>query len=92
MEAESRHLTFDELADMEPRLEDLRRMAGTFDPVHPDYNPNVVWSRLLKPGIDQLVGYGRIYKSGHSALRTPEAYDRACIEINRALPDHLEVA
>jgi hypothetical protein len=78
-------LTFDHLADLEPRLEDLEaailalrrtRRRGRFC-------ANEVWYRRFKPRLQLLVGWEA---RGDSVLTTTQAYDTAYEYLYDLLP------
>ena len=57
--AESRPLTFDELARLEPRLKDLELRAQRFQPTVCDECEVNIWYREIKPLLLRIVGYDR---------------------------------
>jgi hypothetical protein len=81
-----KHLAFDDLADLEPRLEELEaeilalrrfRRRGPFC-------ANEVWYRRFKPRLRLLVGWEA---RGHPVLTTAQAYDVAYEHLYELLPD-----
>lgn len=77
-------LTFRELAEIEPELQDLLEQALSVSDRNPKYCADTVWYHELKPQLVRLVGFAA--KNPNKRLHTSYAYDLAYETIYDALP------
>lgn len=84
-----KYLSWEELVELEPRLDRLRKEIELIkdDDPSPDtfFCANGTWKQLFLWRFLELVGWSR--KSGDPRLRTSEAYDVAHFKLYNLLPD-----
>jgi hypothetical protein len=80
-------LTFEHLAELEPRLELLAEICRNYrkKPLRQPFCANEIWYEILKPQLLRLVGWTR--RPAHDVLSSSDAYDIAYNTLYRHLPD-----
>ena len=83
---ETRGLTWDEMVEIEPRLDDLLERVECSRPSEDrsNFNYEICWGRFKEP-LAELVGWHR--RRGDERLRTTQAYDTAYRTLWKALHD-----
>jgi hypothetical protein len=78
--------TFEALAEIEPRLAELKQEAASVvDDGGKSFCANRVWYSRFKPRLNSLVGFDR--DTGPAVIRSCNAWDLAIRVIYRELPD-----
>lgn len=77
-------LTFKQLTEIEPRLQNLFDEASKYRPNRARFCANDVWFTIFKPKVIRLVGFYATKQD--EVLGTSEAFDVACKTIYDALP------
>lgn len=77
-------ISWDELVDLEPDLDQMLEVARTLQPGGRRWCSNEIWGAVLKPRLLQLVGWSCLRRN--PALRSHEAYSTAYHRIYDALP------
>ena len=78
-------LTWDELVEIEPRLDSLLARVENSQPIHKrGFNYEIAWGRFKDP-ISDLVGWHR--RDGDPRLHTDEAYESGLLKLWHVLHD-----